>query len=75
MKTINSMGLLLCRLLAFGGAIIGSVSKPTRTQAVFSLLDKAHGLEQNPNFGVGFDLTASYGHEIPSQLLVEELQS
>ena len=69
------MGLLLCRLLAFGGAIIGSASKPTSNQAVLSVLDKAHELELKPNFGVGFDLTASYGQDISPQFFVEALES
>lgn len=65
------MGLLLWRLLVVGGGIMGSASMPTRTQAVLSVLDELHALEQ-PSFGVGLDLTASYGQD--TQPLVEELE-
>ena len=66
------MGLLLWRLLAVGGGIIGSSSMPTSNQAVLSVLDEAHALEQ-PSVGVGFDLTASYGQD--PQSLVEDSES
>lgn len=64
------MGLFSWQLLAVGGCVIGSASMPTGNQAVLSVLDEAHALER-PSFGVGFDLTASYGQDIGS--LVEEL--
>lgn len=50
---------------------MGSASMPTRTQAVLNVLDEAHALGQT-GFGVGFDLTASYGQDTPP--LVEELE-
>ncbi len=61
---------LLWQLLVVGGGILGSASMPTRTQAVLGVLDEAHTSEQ-PSFGVGFDLTASYGQDM--RPLVEEL--
>lgn len=64
------MGLFSWQLLAIGGCVMGSASMPTGNQAVLSVLDEAHALER-PKFGVGFDLTASYGQELRS--LVEEL--
>lgn len=67
------MALFLLLLLAAGGGIIGSASLPTRTQVVLSIVDEAHGVEQ-PNFGVGFDLTASYG-QATCATLAESLQS
>ena len=57
------MGISSWQLLAVGGCVIGSASMPTGNQAVLNVLDDAHALER-PNFGVGFDLTASYGHDI-----------
>ena len=44
---------------------------PTGTQAVLSVLDEAHALEQ-PSFGAGFDLTTSYGQDMQSRL--EEIE-
>ena len=57
------MAIFLWKLLAIAGGVIGSASMSTGNQAVLSVLDDAHALER-PNFGVGFDLTASYGHDI-----------
>lgn len=54
------MGLFSWQLFVVGGCVIGSASMPTGNQAVLSVLDGAHALER-PSFGVGFDLTASYG--------------
>ena len=56
------MAILLRRMLAVGGCIIGSASMPTGTQAVLTFLDGTDALEL-PHFGVGFDLTASYGQD------------
>ena len=52
------MSLPLRHLLAMGGCVMGSVSMPTTTQAVLSVPNEA------PAFGVGFDLTASYGQAL-----------
>ena len=51
---------LLWQLLAVAGGITGSASTPTRLQGVLSVMDKVQVLNQ-ASFGVGFDLTASYG--------------
>jgi hypothetical protein len=51
------MVVLLRPMLVAAAVIKGSASLPTRTQAVLS---KAQASEL-PDFGVGFDLTASYG--------------
>ena len=70
-RRIQNMA-LLWRLLAVGAFIIGSASLPTGTQAVLSSLVEAHELKL-PSFGVGFHLTASYGHV--TQPLLEELEN
>jgi len=51
------MAVLLRRLLVAAAVIKGSASLPTKTQAILS---EVHAAEL-PDFGVGFDLTASYG--------------
>ena len=56
------MSIFSWQLLAFAGCIIGLASMPTGNQAVLSVLDDAHASER-PSFGVGLDLTASYGHD------------
>ena len=59
------MVLFSWKVLALGGCVIGSASMPTGKQAVLSVFDEAHAFER-PSFGVGFDLTASYGQDIRS---------
>ena len=66
------MRLLLWRLLAVGGGIIGSASMPTTLQRVLSVVDKAQVLNY-ASFGVGFDLTASYGQA--TQPISQRLES
>ena len=56
----RAMRLFLWLLLAVGGSITGSASMPTTLQGVLSDVDKAQVLNQ-ASFGVGFDLTASFG--------------
>ena len=68
----HAMRLLLWRLLALGGGIIGSASMPTRLQGVLSVVDKVQVLNE-ASFGVGFDLTASYGQA--TQPLSQKLKS
>ena len=60
------MRVLLWRLLAVGVGIIGSASMPTRLQGVLSVVNKVQLLDQ-ASFGVGFDLTASYGQATQPQ--------
>ena len=51
---------------------MGSASMPTRLQGVLSVVDKVQVLNQ-ASFGVGFDLTASYGQA--SRPLSQRLES
>ena len=57
------MAIFSWQVLAVAGCVIGSASVATGNQALLSVLHDAHALER-PTFGVGFDLTASYGHDI-----------
>ncbi len=52
--------LLVTRLLVFAGSINSALSAPRSTQEVLSVDLKSQTSEES-SFGVGFDLTASYG--------------
>lgn len=60
------MRVLLWRLLAVGGGIIGSASMSTRLQGVLSVVNEVQ-VPNQASFGVGFDLTASYGQATQPQ--------
>ena len=66
------MRLLLWQLLAVGGSITGSASMPNTLQGVLSVVNKATVLDQ-ASFGVGFDLTASFGQA--TQPISQRLES
>ena len=63
LKDTYAMNPFSWHLLAAGGCVVASASMPTGNQAVLSVLEEVHALER-PSFGVGFDLTASYGQDI-----------
>ena len=52
------MAVLLCRMLVASVIFNGIISMPTGIQAVLNPV----GIAKLPEFGVGFDLTASYGY-------------
>ena len=58
------MAVLLCQMLVASAVFNGILSLPTGTQAVLSM----SGEEDLPEFGVGFDLTASYGYATLSDI-------
>ena len=53
------MAILLCQVLVASAMVNRIFSLPTGTQALLSTLAE----EKLPQFGVGFDLTASYGYD------------
>ena len=57
---IYTMTVLLYGMLVAAAVMNGIACLPTKTQAVLCILDRSQASD-HPDFGVGFDLTASYG--------------